>query len=217
MHFKTIVFVVFLIAVLAGVYLMLQLTIPYFSFKYDVDFLLTKQHILHVKWWRYAFYIHIALSIPILLFGAFQFLTNTKYYRPKMHRNLGKVYVFLVLGFSAPSAFIMAIYANGGFWSKTSFLLTAFFWWYFTFKAFTKVKQSKFDSHKNYMIRSYALTLSALTLRLYVLILPFFLHLHAKEMYTLVAWLSWVPNLLIAEIIIRKNWVKTPALVQNDH
>ncbi len=52
------------------------------------------------------------------------------------------------------------------------------------------------------MYRSYALTLSALSFRLLVLILPPFVQLAGAEMYTLIAWLSWVPNLLIAEILI---------------
>jgi uncharacterized membrane protein len=184
--------------------LMLKITIPYFSFKYDVDFLLTKQSVLHISAWRIAFYTHISSSLFVLLIGIFQFLKSFIERYPVAHRTLGKVYVSLVLLVSAPSGFIMAIYANGGMAAKVSFGVISVLWWYFTFLAYKRIKEGNVRSHLAYMYRSYALTLSAITLRLYVLTLPMFIHLHAREMYTLVSYLSWIPNLLVAEILIRK-------------
>jgi len=175
------------------------------SFEYDVDFLLTKQSVLHITAWRYSFYTHIISSIFVLLFGAFQFVPveSTKVIR--VHRFLGKIYVFTVLFLSAPSGLIMGFYANGGIWSKTSFVIISVLWWYFTFMAYRKIVQKNIDAHKRFMYRSYALTLSAITLRIYVLVLPLVIHLHSKEMYTLVAWLSWVPNLLVVEFVANKK------------
>lgn len=64
------------------------------------------------------------------------------------------------------------------------------------------------------MIRSFALTLAAITLRTYVLLLPIVLNLSAKDAYTLVSVLSWVPNLLVAETVIRySNFLKDPIKV----
>jgi uncharacterized membrane protein len=187
--------------------LMVQLTIPYFSFRYDVSFLLTKQAVLHMDAWRYSFYIHISTSIIVLLTGVFQFNKAILRKYPKTHRWLGRIYVFTLLGLSAPSGFIMALYANGGFWAKLSFVLISVFWWIFTFLAFRNALQRDLIAHRRNMYRSYALTLSAITLRLYVLFLPMLLpiHLYGKDMYVLVAWLSWIPNLLVAELISRKK------------
>ncbi|MBO9698681.1 MAG: DUF2306 domain-containing protein [Sporocytophaga sp.] len=188
--------------VLFTVWLMFKITIPYFSFRYDIGFLLTKQAILHKAIWRWSFYIHIASSIFVLLFGIFQFIKPLLESFPKLHKLLGKAYVFIILFLSAPSGLVMAFYANGGIYAKISFVLISLLWWLFTFVAFLKIRDRKIKGHIDFMVRSYALTLSAITLRTYVLILPIFIHLHAKEMYTLVAWLSWVPNLIIAEVII---------------
>jgi uncharacterized membrane protein len=185
--------------------LMLKITIPYFSFEYDVDFLLTKQNVLHIRIWRIAFYTHISSSLFVLLIGVFQFLKKLILHYPKTHRQLGKIYLLLVLFISAPSGFIMAIYANGGIAAKVSFGMISVLWWYFTFIAYRKARRADISSHLAFMYRSYGLTLSAITLRLYVLIFPVFIHLHAKEMYTLVSYLSWIPNLIIAEILIRKS------------
>lgn len=181
---------------------MFKITIPFFSFRYDIGFLLTKQAILHNDIWRWSFYIHIASSIFVLLFGVFQFIKPLLESFPKLHKLLGKAYVFLILILSAPSGLVMAFYANGGIYAKTSFVIISLLWWLFTFVAFLKIRAKKIKGHIDFMVRSYALTLSAITLRTYVLILPSFIHLHAKDMYTLVAWLSWVPNLIIAEILI---------------
>jgi hypothetical protein len=184
---------------------MMKITIPYFSFRYDVDFLLTKQSVLYNKIWRYAFYSHISSSLIVLFTGIIQFYKPLIIHRPLLHRFVGKIYILLVLFISAPSGLVMAFYANGGLWARTSFILISVLWWFFTLRAYTKIKTKKIDEHIDNMIRSYALTLSAITLRLYVVALPGFIHLSARDMYTFVAWLSWVPNLLIAEWIIRNR------------
>jgi hypothetical protein len=186
-------------------WLMLKLTIPYFSFEYDVSFLLTKQSILHIASWRWAFYIHISTSLIVLFTGIFQFVNYLLVHYPRLHRVLGKIYLITVLFFSAPSGLIMSFYANGGLWAQLSFVCVSVLWWVFSFIAYQKIKQRKVAQHIDFMIRSYALTLSAISLRLYVVFLPHLFHLHSHEMYTLVAWLSWVPNLLVAEIIIRSQ------------
>jgi hypothetical protein len=55
------------------------------------------------------------------------------------------------------------------------------------------------------MIRSYALTFSAITLRTWKLILSNIFAIDLAGLYVIDAWLGFVPNLVIAEIIIRKN------------
>lgn len=209
-HIKRILLTIFAIGILLGVIQMGFITFPYFSMRYDIGFLLTKQAILHKDIWRYAFYSHISSSLLVLFFGLIQFSRKMLIEYKTIHRTFGKVYILLVLFCSAPSGLVMALYANGGFWPKLSFTVTSILWWWFTFKAFTEVKRGNYTAHLHYMVRSYAMTLSAISLRLYVLILPMFIQLHAKDMYTLVAWLSWIPNLIIAEFLLSKHFFKVP-------
>ncbi len=194
------------IGILAGVYAMLMITFPYFSFKTDIGFLLTKQAVLHSDSWYISFYVHIGSSLIVLLLGWLQFVKYILNNHPTLHRNLGKLYVGVILLLSAPSGLVMGIYANGGAWAKLSFIITSICWWVFTFRAYRLIKLRQIEQHIQFMVRSYALTLSALTLRLYVMFLPMVIHLHAREMYTLVAWLSWIPNLIIAEWLIRTKY-----------
>lgn len=201
-------FAIIFTAILFSCWLMVKITVPYFSFEYDIGFLLTKQAILHNTLWRWSFYIHISTSILVLLAGLLQFIKPLLYHYPGVHRMFGNIYIVLVIFLAAPSGLVMAFYANGGFWAKTSFVLISAGWWMFTFIAYRKIRQKNISGHINFMIRSYALTLSAISLRTYVVLLPGIIPLHGKEMYVLVAWLSWVPNLIIAELLIRMKAIK---------
>ena len=84
-------------------------------------------------------------------------------------------------------------------------LRNVFRWFYFTWKALAAVKKRRFVEHKNYMVRSYALTCAAVTLRTWKLVLAPIVTIDLAELYVIDAWLGFVPNLLIAELIIRWN------------
>ena len=57
------------------------------------------------------------------------------------------------------------------------------------------------------MIRSYAMTFAAVTLRLW-LILPLFpLQVAFHEAYTALAWICWVWNIPVAEWLVRRRAV----------
>lgn len=188
-------------------WLMLRLTLPYLSFRPDVDFLRLKQAVYHIHVWRQAFYIHIFTSIFILVFGAVQFIRPLIRKYPQWHRLAGKLYLVLVLFLSGPAAVVMAWYANGGKYAQASFLILSALWLYFTFMAYYYVRRRKYARHSDFMLRSYALTLSAITFRLYALLMPYTFHLHGKEEYIFLAWASWIPNLLVAELLIRAGYM----------
>ena len=64
--------------------------------------------------------------------------------------------------------------------------------------------RARFDEHLRWMIRSFALTFAAVTLRLY---LPFppMMGFTFVEGYRAIAWLAWVPNLIAAELYWRRE------------
>ncbi|MNL00777.1 hypothetical protein D3C87_1212200 [compost metagenome] len=95
--------------------------------------------------------------------------------------------------------------ANGGLVAQVAFTLLAVSWFYYTLQAVLKAKNGDFKAHKNFMIRSFALTCSALTLRYWKVILVYFFQPNPMDLYPLIAWLGWIPNLLIAEWIINQN------------
>ena len=191
------------IATLYGSYLLILLSLPYIHFQPNVEFLGTKQLIYHIDLWRISFYIHVFSSPIVILSGLLQFNRRILNKRPKIHRGLGYVYVITVLLISGPAALVMSFYANGGRIAQTSFVLLTFFWIFTTLMSFLRVKKGHYLSHTKWNIRSYALTLSAVTLRFYASMFDIFeVRMGPKETYILLSYLSWIPNLIIAEIMI---------------
>jgi uncharacterized membrane protein len=188
-----------------GCFLMLRTIVGYTSFRDDVQFLALKQYYVHNVVWKTAFYIHVFSAVAALLAGFTQFSPQLLRDNPKVHRLIGKIYVANILFINFPAGLIMGVYANGGLPGKTAFLLLDVLWFFFTWKAYMCAKNKRYVDHKNYMIRSFALTFSAITLRTWKLILSNIFAIDLAELYVIDAWLGFVPNLLVAEIIIRKN------------
>ena len=60
------------------------------------------------------------------------------------------------------------------------------------------------------MLRSFALALSAITLRAWKYVLVALFHPHPMDVYRWVAWLGWVLNLAVVEIFIYYQSRKLP-------
>jgi hypothetical protein len=184
-------------------YLMLRITLEYYPIQDDVAFLRIKQQYIQIIHWKVAFFIHVFTSMFVLIAGFTQFSTLIlKKYKP-LHRWMGRLYVANVLLITGPASFVMSLYANGGITSRISFTILAVLWMYFTFMAFKMALKGQFKAHKAFIYRSYALTLSALTLRAWKWLIVLALHPPPMQVYRVVAWLGWVPNLILAEWLIR--------------
>jgi hypothetical protein len=197
------------LAILYGSYLLILLSLPYIHFKPNVEFLGTKQLIYHIDLWRISFYVHVFSSPIVILSGLLQFSRWILKNYPKFHKAMGYMYVVTILLISGPAALVMSFYANGGRVSQTSFVLLSFFWLFTTLMAFIKIKKGGVLSHTKWTIRSYSLTLSAVTLRFYAYLFDVFeVKMGPKETYILLAYLSWIPNLIIAQLFIWGGYPK---------
>lgn len=187
---------------------MASITIAYIPYNTDVGFLRIKQQYIDIHQWRIAFFIHVYASMWVLFAGFTQFSKRLLKQQPRLHRTLGYIYVVDVLLITGPAGLLMGFYANGGLPSRIAFVVLAILWIFCTAMAFVKAKQKDFKAHRNYMIRSYALTLSALTLRAWKYAITNSFELPPMDVYRAVAWLGWVPNLLFAEWLIWRRRVK---------
>jgi uncharacterized membrane protein len=192
-----------------GCFLMMRTIVGYASFRDDAQFLAVKQAYIHNPVWKTAFYIHVFSAIIALFAGFTQFSPDILRGNPQIHRLVGKIYVVIVLFINFPVGLIMGVYANGGIPCKIAFLLLDSLWFYFTLRAYLCAKSRRFAEHKNYMIRSYALTLSAITLRTWNLVLSNSFDINAVDQYVVTAWLGFVPNLMVAEVLIRAERIRS--------
>lgn len=165
-------------------------------------FLSIKQDALKYPWYESVFFVHVFSSFLLLPVGFFQFSSAFRKRFPGFHRVAGKIYVFMTLIFVAPSGFFMGLLANGGWTSQLAFCLLAFCWFWTTLKGWLEARNKNWKEHRNWMIRGYALMLSAITLRAWKVILVYLFHPHPMDVYRIVAWLGWVLNWILAELIL---------------
>ncbi|SHM73809.1 DUF2306 domain-containing protein [Mucilaginibacter sp. OK098] len=173
----------------------------YYDFKNNSTFLQIKQAAVKTGWYLPAFYCHIIGSSIILMIGFFQF-SKMVYNNRALHKVFGKFYVFGVLFFAAPGAYIMTLFVNRGTGVFISFLLQNTLWVAFTLAAWLLVMNGRVNDHIKMMRRSYALAFGAVTLRFYIWLFTVLgSGVGFENNYLIIAFLSWVPNLLVAEWI----------------
>lgn len=116
---------------------------------------------------------------------------------------MGRVYVAVVLvGGGGPLG--LALGSDGGFVAHVGFGMLAVLWLTATVQAYRRIRAGDQISHRDWMIRSFALTLAAVALRLYLPLsqiagIPF------ADAYQAVAWACWVPNLIVAEWLVLRR------------
>lgn len=184
-------------------FLMLQIILRYVTFDTDVAFLQIKQDYIDNHFWLGAFYVHVFSSLIAMLAGFTQFSPSIRTRHPVIHRVMGRIYVFDILCVTGPAGFIMAFYANGGLTSRIAFIVLSLLWWYFTYMALHHARARNFAQHRAFIYRSFALTLSAVTLRLWKMFFAHYFELPPMDIYRIVAWLGFVPNLLLVEYWLR--------------
>lgn len=193
----------FAAAVIGFTGIMLTKILPYMTFERAINFLGTKSDaVLDRTYFMVAFYVHITSSVLAILGGIFQFFPKILRGYPKVHIFTGKIYIASILLLAAPSGLVLAAFANGGLPAKVGFALQCLAWWGLTYAAWQAIMERNLEKHAAMMIRSYAVTLAAMSLRTESYALVYFWETKPMETYLTVTWLSWVGNFFIAELLI---------------
>ena len=147
---------------------------------------------------------HIIASMLAILIGPFQFLPRLRKGRLlKIHRWLGRTYLLSVL-FGGLSGLYMAQFAYGGIITELGFGSLGVLWLYTGYRAYRHIRNKELEAHRQWMIRNYALTFAGVMLRVWT---PLSVGMGADftTAYIIIGWACWVPNLLVAEWIIRRS------------
>ena len=144
--------------------------------------------------------VHIGAMMLAVVTGPFQFLRSLRERHLAFHRALGRVYITGAL-VGALGGVYMAQFSASGAVSDVGFTLLGSGVLIATTYALVRIRTGNVQSHREWMTRSYALIFAAVTLRLY---LPFLEAAFGEQVgYAVVAWVSWVPNLVVAEWFVR--------------
>jgi uncharacterized membrane protein len=144
-----------------------------------------------------ALTVHAGFAATALILGAFQFVRPLRARWPSVHRRMGTAYVTCVL-LGGSAGLLLSLGTTAGPVATAGFGLLAIVWLSVTGNAWRLARAPDFARHERWMTRSYALTLAAVTLRLYMPIAAI-LRLDSMASYAAIAWLAWVPNLIAAE------------------
>ena len=157
--------------------------------------------------WSIAFYTHISLGGFSLIIGWSLFLKKFRTKKLHLHRLIGKIYIIAVL-LSSITGLYIAYYATGGIYAKLGFAGMSISWFVCTYIAYKAIRNKKIQLHERWMIRSYAVTFTGVTFRLWMPFLSIVFQLEFLEAYPIDAWVSWIANLFVAQLIIRNRFEK---------
>ncbi len=158
--------------------------------------------------WNIGFYTHIFFAGLALLIGWTQFSSKLRNKNIAVHQMTGKVYVVSALVSSLAGIYI-GIFATGGLVSSMGFICLGVIWFYTTLLAYLNIRNKRIAQHQKMMIFSYAACFAGVTLRIW---LPILTNIFGDFItaYTIVAWLCWVPNLIVAYFITMRMGILKP-------
>jgi len=155
---------------------------------------------------RTAFYLHIGFGGLALLLSPFQFATRLRNRAPHVHRAVGRI-ILVSIAIGGVGGLVLAPLSLAGPVGTVGFGLLAVLWMAFAATAFRAIRRRDVETHRRWMIRTFALTYAAVTLRLWLFVLMAVQSGLAgvdagtafHRAYLIVPFLAWVPNLLVAE------------------
>lgn len=147
-------------------------------------------------------YFHAVGMGTALAIGAFQFVPAIRRRWLRVHQTVGAVYMAAALiGSFAGGIFAIVLPAEPGMPAVVAIVGVALTTFCFTAMGLLRLIQGDFTHHGEWMIRSFSQTLAGTTLRLMIVLMDY-AGLPWYENYLIALWMCWVPNLIVAEIII---------------
>ncbi len=146
--------------------------------------------------------LHFYTAGLALLLLPLQFSTRLRQRWPTVHRSSGGLYLACVL-IGGISGLLLASRSQGGLATAVGFTLLGLVWLQCSGLALYYAVRGQYALHRRWMLRSAAMTFSAVTLRIYLGLGVPVLGLDFRTVYIAACWLCWTGNLLAVEIYLR--------------
>jgi hypothetical protein len=147
--------------------------------------------------------IHVAGAATALLLVPLQLMPRLRAAAPGFHRWSGRAYALGCL-IGATAGLVLALGSTAGPIAATGFGGLAICWFATTALGWRTALQRRFAAHRRWMLRSFALTFAAVTLRLYLPLVPL-AGLSFMTGYRAISFLCWIPNLVLVELYLRRS------------
>jgi hypothetical protein len=147
--------------------------------------------------------LHVIAGVTALLVAPPQFVRAVRTRWPAVHRVTGRLYL-VACAVGAPTGLMLALGTTAGPIAAAGFAIPALLWPLFTCLGWRAALDRRFAAHRDWMLRSYAITANAITLRL-MLPASALLGFDFYPAYRLISWLSWMTTLALFEYAIRRG------------
>ena len=144
--------------------------------------------------------LHAGFGAVALFIGMVQLLPQLRTRWRAVHQWLGRSYILCCL-VSGVAGLILAVGSQAGPVATAGFASAAVISLICAAQAWRMAMARRFDAHREWVIRSYALIFAAVTLRIW-LPLSQIAHLDFMESYRVISFLGWAPNLVAAELYL---------------
>lgn len=154
-------------------------------------------------WVRVAFAVHIVFGGTALLLSPIQLSGRVRARVPRLHRVIGRVVLFSIVAAGTGGVLLAGVNVAGPV-GTAGFGVLAVLWVTFAVLGVRAIRRRDVVAHRRWMLRTFALTYAAVTLRLWLLALVPLLG-DFRSAYLLVPFLCWVPNLVVVELLLRRT------------
>jgi len=177
---------------------LLAVAIALFSYRYLTNGGMRSPDILANAFARPWLALHVLGAATALLIGPFQFIARFRPRRSGLHRLVGRIYVMACL-LGAVAGFPLALGSTAGPVAAAGFGTLSICWFAATWLGFRYAVARRFEDHRLWMLRSWAMTFAAVTLRLFLPIIPY-TGMSFLDGYRFISWACWLFNLAVLEI-----------------
>lgn len=156
---------------------------------------------------------HMLVAPAALVLGPLQFFPGLRARHPTLHRWSGRVYV-LACVIAGTGGLATSPFASGGWVAGLGFGILAVLWIGTTVAAWISAVRGRLEWHRLLMRFSYAMTFGAVALRLQIPIGYALGYASYSSMSRILAFTSWIPNVLIVALYStlearrRSRWVQ---------
>lgn len=155
--------------------------------------------------------VHVVLGITATLIGPFQFIPAIRNRHPQFHRNLGKVYIGCVV-LSTFDSFYLNYTAQLGLVYSVGLAMLGVVWLGTTVMAYLSIRKGNVRMHREWMIKSYVITLSFVGFRAVEDTLAKASIGSFIDRKVLMAWACWAVPFFVTEVVLqaRRLYAKRP-------
>ncbi len=152
--------------------------------------------------------LHILPGMIFLVLGALQFVKKIRLNYINFHRWSGRIYLSLGLVIGLSAIAMSYTIRFGGYVETAAVTVFGSFFLFSLGKAYCHIRRKEFASHREWMIRAYAIGLAVATMRPIIGLFFAFSNIPFHEFFGYIFWIAFILHAFVAEKWIRYTRLK---------